>query len=170
MNENEKEAEFNAAVAQIEAQTVQIAPKISTWGYLFWSLAIPPLSTFAAMYFAWKKGVLHKLMPNMAILYSVLFAFWSLLMFSAPKAFGDYFGQRVVGVALFDKLEATVLEAVGIGAGIYFRNRGKKEDRLSAAYERLFTLILVLQFFVGWHQLSLIGGVVNQVQDTGLGL
>ena len=56
MNE-EQEAQYKAAIAQLDAKTAQVVPQASTVGYLFWSLALPPFSTFAVMYFAWKKGV-----------------------------------------------------------------------------------------------------------------
>lgn len=146
------------------------APKISVFGYIFWSLMIPPVTTFLAMYFAWKKSALHRLMPDMTIVYTVLFGLWSLLMFSAPGAFSSYFSQEVMPVPTFDKVVAVVLIILGIGGGFYFRMKVKREQKLSFLWVGFLTAILVLQVFAGFHQLTFISGVVTQAQDTVLGL
>lgn len=148
----------------------ETAPKISTIGYLFWSLAIPPFTTFLAVYFAWKKGVLFKLMPNMTLVYTVLFFVWSLLMFSAPGAFSSYFSQQVPPVPTFDKVVAIVLTVFGIAGGFYFRMKGNKEGNLSLVWVGLMMVILVLQLYSGAHQLSFISAVVTEAQDVNLGL
>lgn len=170
MNGVNREQEFAKAMAQLDDKIAQEFPKTSTIGYLFWSLLIPPITTFLAMYFAWKKGVLHLLMPTMAIIYSVLFALWSMLMFSAPRAFGDYLNQQVSGVSGFDTILAFILTVGGIAAGVYFRLKGKKEGTLSLVWVGLMIVILILQVYAGWHQLSFISSVVNKAQDTSIGL
>ncbi len=170
MNEDEKNLEYQQAMVQLDARTAQESPKTSTVGYLFWSLFIPPLTTFLVMYLAWKKGVLHLLMPNMAIIYSVLFGMWSMLMFSASGAFSDYLNQQVLGVPAFDKVVAILLTFFGIGIGIYCRIKAKKEGVLSFAFVSLITVILILQIYAGFHQLSFISTVVNKAQDVSIGL
>ena len=166
----EKQLEYQQTMAQLDVKTAQVSPQNSTGGYLFWSLLIPPITTFIAMYFAWKKGVLYKLMPNMTIVYSILFALWSLLMFSASGAFGDYLNQQVAAVPTLDKIEAVILAVGGIAGGIYLRVKGKKEGSLSLVFLSAMTLILILQIYAGYHQLSFISVVVNKAQDTSIGL
>lgn len=170
MNEDEKDLEYLQAIAQLDAKTAQESSKTSTVGYLFWSLAIPPITTFLAMYFAWKKGVLHLLMPNMAIIYSVLFGLWSLLMFSASGAFSDYLHQQVAGAPGFDKIAAVLLTLGGIGIGIYCRIKAKKEGTVSAVWIGLMAVILILQIYAGFHQLSFISTVLNKAQDVNIGI
>ncbi len=167
---NDKNLDYQQAIAQLDAKTEQESPKTSTVGYLFWSLSVPPFTTFLVMYFAWKKGVLYKLMPNMTIVYSILFALWSLLMFSASGAFADYFNQQVAGAPAFDKFVAILLTIGGIGIGIYCRIKAKKEGALSLVWVILMTVIIILQIYAGWHQLSFIGAVVNTAQDANIGL
>ena len=91
-------------------------------------------------------------------------------MFSASGAFSSYLNQQVAGVPMLDKVEAILLTVFGLALGIYFRIKGKKEGSLSLVYVGLMTLILVLQFFAGVHQLSFIGAVVNKAQDANIGL
>lgn len=165
-----KNVEYLQAVAQLDAKTAQESPKTSTVGYLFWSLAIPPITTLWVMYSAWKKGVLYKLMPDMIIVYSVLFALWSLLMFSAPGAFSSYLSQQVAGVPASDKIFAMILIVGGIFGGIYARIKGQKEGALSLVWVSLMTVILLLQLYAGMHQLSFISTVVNKAQDANIGL
>lgn len=145
-------------------------PKVSTLGYLLWSLAIPPFTIFIAMYFAWKKGILFKLVPNITIVYTVLFALWSLLMFWAPGAFSSYFSQQVPVVPSFYKIFATILIIGGIGGGIYLRMKAQKDGSLSLVWIGLMIVNLILQVVAGFHQLTFISGVVTKAQDTSLGL
>lgn len=170
MNEDEKNLEYQKAIAQLDAKTAQESPKTSTVGYLFWSLLIPPFTTFLVMYFAWKKGVLHLLMPNMVIIYSVFFALWSMLMFSASGAFSDYFHQQVAGAPALSKIMAILLTVSGIGSGIYFRIKGQKDGELSLVWVSLMAVILIFQVYAGIHQLSFISAVVNKAQDVSIGL
>ena len=169
MSEDQKNLEYQQAIAQLDAKIIQDSPKISTVGYLVWSLVLPPFTTFAAMYFAWKKGVLYKLMPDMTIVYSVLFALWSLLMFSASGAFSSYLSQQVAGVPTLDKVEAILLVVGGIAGGIYFRMKSNKEGILSLVWISLMTVILILQIYAGFHQVSFISNLVNSAQDSYIG-
>lgn len=170
MTDFDKSLEYQQAITQLDAKVKQDSAQKSTVGYLFWSLFIPPVTTFLVMYFAWKKGVLHLLVPNMAMIYSISFALWSLLMFSSSGAFGSYLNQQVAGVPLFDKVLAIVLTVGGIGIGIYCRGRAKKEGNLSLVWVSLITVILILQVYAGFHQLSFIANVINKAQDTSIGL
>lgn len=170
MNEGEKDVEYQQAVAQLDATIAKESPKISSVGYLLWSLAVPPFTTFLSMYFAWKKNALHRLMPDMTIVYTILFALWSLLMFSAPGAFASYFHQQVVGIGLFDKIFALILVVGGLISGFYLRAKANKEGALSLTWIGLMIVLLVLQVYSGWHQLSFISGVVTKAQDTAIGL
>lgn len=170
MTDDTKDVEYQQAIAQLDTKIAQESPKNSTVGYMLWSLAIPPITTFWVMYSAWKKGVLYKLMPNMMIIYSILFAFWSLLMFSASGAFSSYLNQQVASAPGLDKVMATILVIGGIGSGIYFRMKGNKEGTVSALWISLMTIILLLQLYAGMHQLSFISGVVNQAQDVNIGI
>lgn len=142
----------------------------SPFGYLVWSFLIPPITTFMVMYFAWKKGVLHLLMPNMAVIYSIFFGLWSMLMFSAPGAFSSYLNQQTASLPFFDKFLAVLLTTFGIGIGIYCRSVAKKEGKLSSVFIGLIFVILVLQVYAGARQLSFISGVVTKAQDATLGL
>lgn len=170
MNDDLKNVEYQQAIAQLDAKTAQEAPKTSTVGYLFWGFLIPPFTTFLVMYFAWKKGVLYRLMPDMTIVYSVLFALWSLLMFSASGAFSDYFHQQVAGVPVFDKVVAILLTAVGIIIGFYFRIKAKKEGTIVLTWVSVMIVILLLQVWVEFHQLFFVLSVVNKAQDVNIGL
>lgn len=168
--EIQKNIEYQQVIAQIDAKTAQESPKTSIAGYMFWGLLIPPFTTLWVMYSAWKKGVLYKLMPNMTLMFSISFALWSLLMFSAPGAFASYLSQQVAPIPSFDKIFATILIVGGIGSGIYFRMKGNKEGTLSMVWISLMTVILLLQLYAGIHQLSFIAAVVTKAQDSAIGI
>ncbi|MDP2633067.1 MAG: hypothetical protein Q8P25_05110 [Candidatus Curtissbacteria bacterium] len=170
MTDEIKNAEYQQAIAQLDVKTAQELPKTSTVGYLLWSLAIPPITTFWVMYSAWKKGVLYKLMPNMIIVYSILFGLWSMLMFSASGAFSSYLNQQVASAPGFDKIMAIILTVGGISSGIYFRVKGKKEGTVSLIWISLMTVILLLQVYAGVHQLSFVSAVVTKAQDINIGM
>ncbi len=146
------------------------AKNAHVWGYVFWSLAIPPFSTAWAMYAAYKKGVLHELMPLMTIIYSILFILWSLLMFSAPGAVADYVHQQAVGVGGFEKVAAILLAVLGIAGGIYFRLMASKDGKLPTWVVIFLSVILLLQLVVGYQELQAVAGIVNGQINNNVGL
>lgn len=154
-------------LAQLAAQNKK---KSSSWGYITGSLIFPPFTTVWVMYLAWKKGALQQLMPTMTIVYTVFFVLWSLLMVSAPGAFGDYLSQQVAGVPVFDKLVAFTLAGLGIGLGIYLKIKANRDNKFSWIWVGVLSAILILQLWAGYHQLGFIGSVVNRAQDINLGL
>lgn len=154
-------------LVQLAAQNKK---KGSSWGYITGSLIFPPFTTVWVMYLAWKKGTLQQLMPTMTIVYTVFFVLWSLLMVSAPGAFGDYLSQQVAEVPFFDKFVAFTLTGLGIGLGIYLKIKSNRDNKFSWIWVGILSAILILQLWAGYHQLGLIGSVVNKAQDINLGL
>ncbi len=158
----------NKVLDQLTA--AQQTKKKSIIGFLILALALPPFTTVWAMYLSGKRGTLYQLMPILTIVSAVVFALWSLLMFSASGAFSDYLHQQVLGVPTFDKVIAILLTAGGIISGIYFRIRANRDGKLGLIWVGLMSVILLLQIWAGAHQLSFISAVVGKAQDTNIGL
>ncbi len=148
----------------------QQTKKKSIIGFLILALALPPFTTVWAMYLSWRRGMLHQLMPILTIVSAVIFALWSLLMFSASGAFSDYLHQQVLGVPTLDKVIAILLTVVGIILGMYFKIKAGRDGKLGLIWVGLMSAILLLQIWAGAHQLSFISVVVNKAQDTNIGL
>ena len=142
--------------------------KTGVGGYIFWGLAIPPFSTIWSIYAAYKKGVLHLLMPTMTFVYTIFFGLFSLLIFSAPKAFTDVASAKlqtetkVAQVPTLLTIGAIVLTILGFVAGFYLRSKAKKQGSLSVSLLLLPVIILALQFLVVVRELAFISSLVNQ--------
>ncbi|OGM28453.1 hypothetical protein A2801_00855 [Candidatus Woesebacteria bacterium RIFCSPHIGHO2_01_FULL_41_10] len=142
--------------------------KTGVGGYIFWGLAIPPFSTIWSIYAAYKKGVLHLLMPTMTFVYTIFFGLFSLLIFSAPKAFTDVASAKlqtetkVVHVPTLLTTGVIVLTILGLVGGFYLRSKAKKQGSLSVSHMLLLVIILALQFFVEVRELAFISSLVNQ--------
>lgn len=140
----------------------------SIWGNLILSLILPPFSTLWVLYRAWKNKALHLLLPTMTILYSILFGFYSYLMLSSPKAFTAVFAGKIENSANLPKgqnflitILAILLTVAGIIGGLYTRNKAKREDRLSTSMILLLVVILVLQFWISFRELTWVSSVIN---------
>lgn len=141
----------------------------SVFGYVVLSLILPPFTTVWVMYRAWKKGLLYRFVPVMTIVYTILFALYSWLLLSSPGAVSDVLGknlqkQPVVpsGQNTIFVIMAIVLTIAGVIGGFYFRNKARKEGSLSTVMILILIFILILQFWVGFSELSFVSRIVNQ--------
>src|SRR3990167_4276199 len=140
----------------------------SIWGDLIISLILPPFSMIWVLYRAWKNNALHLLLPAMTILYSILFGLYSYLMLSSPKAFTAVFAGKIENSAILPKgqnflitILAILLTLAGITSGLYTRNKTKREDRLSPSMILFLVVILVLQFWISFRELTWVSSVIN---------
>jgi len=137
-------------------------------GNLILSLILPPFSTLWVLYRVWKNNALHLLLPAMTILYSVLFGLYSYLTLSSPKAFTAVFANKIENSAILPKghnflitIVAILLMVAGIIGGLYTQNKAKREDRLSTSMILLLAVILVLQFWISFRELTWVSSVIN---------
>lgn len=141
----------------------------SVFGYIIISLIIPPFSTAWAMYRAWKKGVLYRFVPVLTIVYTILFALYSWLLLSSPGAVSSVLGKNLLkqpevpsGQNTIFVIMTVVLTIAGIVGGFYLRNKAQKEDTLPTVMILALIFILLLQFWVGFSELSFVGSIINQ--------
>ena len=135
----------------------------SVFGYLILSLLVPPFTIIWVLYRAWQKGILHRLVPALTILYSILFGFFGLLLFSAPNSFSSVFGKNVTGGLDSILVWLTIfLTLAGTIGGFYLRNKANKEGSLPTVWVFVMLFILILRFLVGWRELSSISKLINQ--------
>ncbi len=151
---------------------------VSMTKYIMLSLVMPPFTTVAAFYFAWKKGAFYELAPILTIIYTVLFALYSFVFLSSPKAIVDVMGKNLASQPQVDMVQNTilvvlsiVLTVVGIVGGFYLRKKANKQGGLSRGLIAFLIIILAWQFLVEIWQFSFITSIVSKsVGNSTLGL
>ncbi len=146
-------------------------------GYIFWGLAIPPISTIWSIYAANKKGLLHLLIPTMTIVYTILFALFSVSIIYSPKSFSDVSAVKfatkvqIPSVPSWIVVSTILLTIFGILGGWYLRGLAKQQGYLSKTMMAILLIILGLQFFIEFRELAFISSAINQsVGDIYQGL
>ena len=129
----------------IEEKQSKLKPRI--WPYVAAALALPPFSLVIALYFAWRKNLLHRALPLITIANSAITAlyFFSIFSFySALSSLGEI-KRSSPSINLVSILLGIVLVA-GVAGGFYLKRKAEKENHL-ALREIFFLLALVgLQF------------------------
>jgi len=143
--------------------------KTSTWGYIIWGLALPPITTILALLFALKRGVFFVVLPTLTIAFSalaVLSPIFVYFLFGPIHIVTTQFTLRQniyadVGLAL-TSMFLTILAIAGIILGVYFRNKAKKALTLGTIPVVVLLVILVLEHWIFWINLNSAMSVVSK--------
>lgn len=139
----------------------------SVWGYLMGSLVLPPFSLIYVLTAAYRKNVLHLVLPAITILYSILALLNGLLTLSAAKYTALIPGVVGGGKQNNSFLYLTLgLAVIGAGLGFYFRNKCKRDGVLETNGLLIMIAVLVMQFVLMIVALfSAISGISAQFSD-----
>lgn len=142
--------------------------EVSVFGYIVLSLTLPPFTTVWFIYRTWKKGVLHRFLPTMTIVYTILFALYSWLLLSSPGAVSSVLGKNLLkqpavpgGQNTIFVIMTVVLTIAGIVEGFYLRNKVTRAGSLPTVMIFALIFILILQFWVGLSEFSFVSSVIN---------
>lgn len=137
-------------------KTSQERRQNSVWGYLLCSLIFPPFSLIVVLYLAWRRKVLHRVLPSLTIFEAILtgvivvLIFWALnpiLLLS--KSFVEK--QTTVNsrpVMLLQYL-LIFLILISLVVGFFYKSKATKEQELSLNITLLLIgLIILLNLFV----------------------
>lgn len=125
----------------------------SVWSYLIISLILPPFTLYLALFLANCKKMLSSVLPTVTIGYSLVnlaAAFANIYSADIPSkllAIVPLETVKTSGYARWNFL-ALILCILGLGAGIYFKFKSKKDDLDSRILWFLFILVNLQTFLV----------------------
>lgn len=143
--------------------------KTSVWGYIVWSLLLPPFSLILTLLFALRRGAFFVVLPSVTI----AFSFLALI---SPVFIYFLFGPIHVVTTQFTlrqniysdpkltitSMLLTVLAIVGIILGIYFRRRAKHSLTLEPLAVAILIAVLVFEHVIFWVNLNSAARVISK--------
>ncbi len=120
--------------------------------YFILSALFPPFTIYLALFFSYRKKLLYKTLPFLLIVYSAItlvFNLVGLIPVGAPQQatqLGVTFDEKLNSEVRLLTILTTVLAAICLFVGFYFKNRAKKNLTLDT--KSLWILFLFLNLLV----------------------
>ena len=143
--------------------------RTSVWGYFTISMLLPPFTLIIALLLAMKRKVIFVILPSLVIAFSIValispvivyFLFGPVRIVTTQFSFSKniYSDTKLMLTSVI----LILLAVAGIASGIYFRRRAKSALTLSTLGYVVLILILALEHWIIWINLSSTLRVVSE--------
>lgn len=135
--------------------------RTSVWGYFTFSILLPPVTLIIALFWAARRKVIFVILPSLTIAFSTVALISPVIVYFLFGPVRIVTTQFTLSKNIYSdtKLMLTsviliLLAAAGIASGIYFRGRAKNTLTLSTLGYIVLILVLALEHWIFWINLS----------------
>lgn len=143
--------------------------KTSVWGYIVWSLLIPPFSLILTLLFALRRGVFFVVLPSTTIAFSALAIISPVLIYFLFGPIHIVTTQFTLRQNIYSDPKLTItsmlltfLAIAGVVLGIYFKKRAKHALTLGPLAVAILILILTLEHVIVWMNVTSAAQVISK--------
>ena len=163
-------ADLDKLIEKSKAQKEQKAT------YFILSALFPPFTIYLSLYLSLRKNLLYKTLPYLLIFYAAVILVFNLVGLigvrppSQATSLGVTFDAKLNSQVTFWTVMTTLVAAICLGVGYYFRDKAKKNSALDT--KSLWILFLFLNLlifgviFLMWKEVSLISSSISPIVNS----